>query len=72
MMIPIPKFSKGDSVMCLFSNRMGTVLSRSYNNLVYQKYWQYEVEWNDDSITNHHFCYDLYKVNSVSTLVLQN
>jgi len=62
MVVPLPKFSKGDEVASRFNNGTGIILSRSYDNLNYASYWMYQVEWENGEITNHHYCCDLVLV----------
>lgn len=58
--IPTPRFQFGDRVedwSAYFGQ--GTVIHRTYDNMLYAAYWRYAVKWDDGRRTNQHYCCDL-------------
>lgn len=61
MKVSPPRFKVGDRVETACQNK-GTVLGRSFDNLLHGKEWKYEIQWDDGTQTNHHYCFDLCPV----------
>lgn len=62
MKMPNPRFLVGDRVTIRSAARVtasGVVIGRSYDNLLHASQWRYAIQWQDKSITDHHYDYDL-------------
>lgn len=66
MKIPKPRFRIGARVGLRSRSpqqpKMGQVVYRKFDNLLHASEWSYQILWDDGTLTNGHYCYDLYPV----------